>query len=223
MEQIFGQRVVVGGLLVDDADGDRLQALGMLASALAGRPVAVAPVDPGEPSWTDGQTIFVDPSARSRENLESVAVHASLIAADSLAPDIVSALVRRPRVAERYLTLEGNRALAANGDVLPGVLNLMADAETAGRSDSPESSLSIASGNDALDEPPTRWGVIRAKKVLAAGVGPPNRWTTKRLLTCHGATARRRSKSSMTARSTTATIPTCSAIPWAAAGSSASG
>lgn len=55
---------------MNDADGDRLQALGMLASALAGRPVAVAAVDPGEPSWTDGQTVFVDPAARQRENLE---------------------------------------------------------------------------------------------------------------------------------------------------------
>ena len=103
----------------------------MLASALAGRPVAVAAVEPGEPSWTDGQTIFVDPSARSRENLESVAVHASLIAADSLAPDIVGALLRHPQVAKRYLTIEGHRALAANGDVLPGVLSSMADPETA--------------------------------------------------------------------------------------------
>lgn len=151
------------------ADDDRLQALGMLASALAGRPVAVAAVEPGEPSWTDGQTVFVDPSARPRENLESVAVHASLIAADSLAPDVVGALVRHPKVAKRYLTIEGHRALAANGDVLPGVLSAMADPETASRSDSPESSLSIASGKDALDDAPTRWGVIRAKKILAAG------------------------------------------------------
>ncbi|WP_148685060.1 nitric oxide reductase activation protein NorD [Mycolicibacterium tusciae] len=141
----------------------------MLASALAGRPVAVAAVDPGEPSWTDGQTIFVDSSARPRENLESVAVHASLIAADSLATDIAGALLRHPRVAKRYLTIEGHRALAANGDVLPAVLGSMADPETASRSDSPESSLSIASGKDALDESPTQWGVIRAKKVLAAG------------------------------------------------------
>lgn len=156
--------------MANNAGGDHLQALGMLASALAGRPVAVAPLDPGEPSWTDGQSIFVDPAAPARENLESVAAHASLIAAGSLAPDIVGALLRHPRVAERYLTVEGHRALAANADVLPGVLCSFADAETARRSDSPESSLAIASGKDPLDDPPTTFGVIRPKKVLAVGV-----------------------------------------------------
>ncbi len=155
--------------MASDADGDRLQALGMLASVLAGRPVAVAPLDPGEPSWTDGQTVFVDHSAQSRETLESVAVHASLIAADSLAPEMVGALVWHPRVAKRYLTVEGHRALAANADVLPGVLSSMADPEIACRSASPEASLSIASGRSPLDDPPARFGVIRAKKVLAAG------------------------------------------------------
>ena len=45
----------------------------------------------------------------------------------------------------------------------------MADPETASRTDSPESSLSIASGKDALDDPPIAFGVIRAKKIIAAG------------------------------------------------------
>ena len=154
--------------MANDADGDRLQAWGMLASALAGRPVAVAPLHPGQPSWTDGQTVFVDPSARLRANLESVAVHASLIAADSLAPDVVGALVRHPRLARRYLAVEGHRALTANGHLLPGMLMSLADPDVASRSDSPASSLSIAAGKDALDEPPPGFGVIRAKKVIGA-------------------------------------------------------
>src|SRR5258708_5450804 len=108
----------------------------MLASALAGRPVAVAPLDPGEPSWTDGQVVYVDPSARPRANLESVAVHASLIAAESLDPDVVGPLVRHPRLARRYLAVEGHRALTTNGHLLPGVLMSLADPEVAGRSDS---------------------------------------------------------------------------------------
>ena len=46
-----------GSTTVDD---DGPQRLGLVASALAGRTVAVAAVDPGEPAWTDGITIFVD-------------------------------------------------------------------------------------------------------------------------------------------------------------------
>jgi hypothetical protein len=61
----------------------------MLASALAGRAVAVAEQQPGEPAWTDGQTIYVDAAARDRSGhaaLKAVAVQASLIAAGSLDP-----------------------------------------------------------------------------------------------------------------------------------------
>ena len=153
--------------MANDADGDSLQGLGMLASALAGRPVAVAPLEPGEPSWTDGETIFVDRSARFRVILESVVVHASLIAAGSLAQDVVGPMVRHPRLARRYLAIEGHRALVANGDLLPGVLGSLADREMARRSDSAALSLSIASGKEALDDAPAEFGVIRAKKVLA--------------------------------------------------------
>jgi nitric oxide reductase NorD protein len=150
------------------ADGDRLQALGMLASALAGRAVAVAPVAPGEPSWTDGQTVYVDPAAGPRANLESAAVHASLIAAGSLDSEVMGSLVRRPRIAHRYLAIEGHRALAVNGQLLPGVLAHLVDPDSAARSDAPKASLAVASGKGAIDEPPKVFGVIRAKKVIAA-------------------------------------------------------
>ncbi|KUI38423.1 nitric oxide reductase activation protein [Mycobacterium sp. IS-1496] len=154
--------------MTDDAPGDRLPGLGMLASALAGRPLAVVPLDPGEPSWTDGQTVYLDPSAGARANLDSVAVHASLIAAGSLDPDLMEALGRRARTARRYLALEGHRALVANAALLPGVLASLADPDVARRSESPAVSLSLASGKAAVDDPPERFGVIRAKKVIAA-------------------------------------------------------
>ena len=47
----------------ESVDTDRLDALGMLASAFAGRAVAVDAHGAGDPSWTDGQTIFIDASA----------------------------------------------------------------------------------------------------------------------------------------------------------------
>lgn len=152
----------------DGGDAGRFSGLGMLASALAGRPVAVAPADTGSAPWTDGKTVFVDPSAPARTRLESVAVQASLIAAGSLDPDVIGALVRHRRLAERYLAVEGHRALLANHALLPNSLGALVDRSIAERSDSAASSLAIARGRDALSAPPAGFGVIQAKKVLAA-------------------------------------------------------
>ncbi|MDT5164737.1 MAG: nitric oxide reductase NorD protein, partial [Mycobacterium sp.] len=104
------------------AAADRLQAWGMLASALAGRIVAVAELQAGASSWTDGQTIYIDAGARTRAKLEAIAVHASMLAAGSLEPEVVTHLVRHPRLARRYLAVEGHRALVANRELLPVVL-----------------------------------------------------------------------------------------------------
>ena len=150
-----------------DARGDLTGALGMLASALAGVPVAVAELQPGEPPWTDGQTIYVDPSARARTKLAAVAVQASMIAAGSLDPDVVRPLVRHPRLARRYLAVEGHRALVVNSDLLPRILASVGNRDIASRSDSPAASLRIADGRVAIDDPAPEFGVIRAAKVLA--------------------------------------------------------
>lgn len=152
----------------DDAGADRLQALGMLASALAGRAVAVAGLPPGEPAWTDGQTIHVDAAAAPRAQLKAVAVQASMIAAGSLEPDVVGALVRRRKLAKRYLSIEGHRALVANAPLLPSVLASLGDRDIAGRSDSPNASLDIAAARVALEDPAPEFGVIRAAKVMSA-------------------------------------------------------
>jgi nitric oxide reductase NorD protein len=150
-----------------DARGDLTGVLGMLASALAGVPVAVAELQPGEPPWTDGQTIYVDPSARARTKLAAVAVQASMIAAGSLDPDVVRPLVRHPRLARRYLAIEGHRALVVNSDLLPRILASLGNRDIASRSDSPAASLRIADGRIVIDDPAPEFGVIRAAKVLA--------------------------------------------------------
>jgi hypothetical protein len=151
--------------VTNDAPGGRLPVLGMLASALAGRAMAVAAQQSGEPAWTDGQTIFIDPA---HEDLKAVAVQASLVAAGSLDSDIARRLARHPRLARRYLAIEAHRALVSNGDVLPKTLAAMADPDIAARSDSPAASLGIAAGKSAIDDPPPEFGVIRGAKILAA-------------------------------------------------------
>jgi nitric oxide reductase NorD protein len=152
----------------DGGNGDRFSGLAMLASALAARPVAVAAANPGTAPWTDGETVFVDPSASARSRLESVAVQASLIAAGSLDPDVIGALVRHRRLAKRYLAVEGHRALSDNDALLPNALGALVDRSVGERSDSAATSLMIARGRDTLHDPPAGFGVINAKKVLAA-------------------------------------------------------
>jgi nitric oxide reductase NorD protein len=154
--------------VADGADADRLHTLGMLASAFAGRPVAVVAQRPGDRPWTDGQTVFIDPSRPARTTLEAVAVQASMIAAGSLDPDVVRPLTRHSRLAKRYLAVEGHRALVANADVLPKMLASAGDPDIARRSNSPTESLSLASGKEAIDDPPPEFGVIRAAKLMAA-------------------------------------------------------
>jgi nitric oxide reductase NorD protein len=154
--------------VADDTDADRLHAYGMLASAFAGRALAVDAQRPGEPPWTDGQTIFVDPSLPMRTNLAAIAVQASMIAAGSFEPDVVRPLARRSRVARRYVAVEGHRALVANADVLPRALASLGDVEVAKRSGGPAESFALACGKEAVDDPPAEFGVIRVGKLIAA-------------------------------------------------------
>ncbi len=142
--------------------------LDMLASVLAGRPLSVTPSESGVPAWSDGQLIHVDGALPPAQRLAEVAVQASLIGAGSLDPDIVRKLVRHPKLARRYLALEGHRALAANAYLLPDSLRTLIDDVTASRTDSAADSLRLAGGKTVLSDPPEVFGVVRTKELLAA-------------------------------------------------------
>ena len=153
-----------GSSTVDD---DGPQRLGLLASALAGRTVAVAPGDRGDPAWTDGITVFVDPAESAGQQLEAVTVQASLLAGGGLEPDVVRKLLRRPALAKKYLAVEGQRSLAANEDLLPLPVRSLIDLDLATRTDSPATSLAVA-GSHKVADPPASFGVIKARSLLAA-------------------------------------------------------
>jgi nitric oxide reductase NorD protein len=142
--------------------------LGLLASAIANRPVQVAPGAPGEPAWTDGKVVFIDAGESAHGQLESLAVQASLLAAGSLDGDVVRKLGRREKVAKRYLSVEGQRALAAAAPLLPPALRSLLDAHRALITQSPEASLAAARGDDAIDAPPASFGTIRTRRLIAA-------------------------------------------------------
>jgi len=137
----------------------------LIASAIAGRPVDVAPVERGERAWTDGVTIFADVDASPGEQLRAVAVQAALLAAGSLDVEVVRGLARRSALARRYLGVEGHRALAAHEAFLPPVVCSLIDRTVAARSESPAGSLTIAMGREAVADPPEIFGTIRPRHV----------------------------------------------------------
>jgi nitric oxide reductase NorD protein len=151
-----------------EAGSHRLERLGLLASAMSGRVMQVAPVPPGEPPWTDGSTVFIDAHTTAVRQLESIAVQASLLAAGSLDPELLRDLKRHPGVARRYLAVEGHRALAANDELLPPMLWRLVDRSVAARSDCPAGSLHLARSGEPVDEAPECFGVIRVRNVLSA-------------------------------------------------------
>ena len=149
-------------------DTDTSGRLGLLASAISSRALQVASGERGAPAWTDGRVVFVDAGMSRRQQIESVAVQASLLAAGSLDADLVLKLSRRPALTRRYLAVEGHRALAAIEDLLPPSVRSLIDTEVAARADSPAASLAAALSRNAIADPPDSFGTIRARRLLAS-------------------------------------------------------
>lgn len=152
----------------EEGNSDSLGRLSLLASAISGRLLRVASAEPGEPAWTDGRVVFVDANASASKQVDAVAVQASLLAAGSLHTDVVRRLRRRPTRARRYLAVEGHRALAEIGEVLPPSVRSLIDSDVAARADSPAMSLAAAFGRAAIAEPPDSFGVIRTRALLTS-------------------------------------------------------
>ena len=151
------------GLDAIDEDLDRYR---LLASALAGRSVRVERSKPGELSHTDGRTIFVADLGGREGDLAGLAVQAALLACGSLAPELARRMSGRPGLANRYLAVEGWRALAAMAGILPGVPIVAEARRHDPRSSSPEESLQLAIGRTPLPDPPELFGVIRPRRLL---------------------------------------------------------
>jgi nitric oxide reductase NorD protein len=142
------------------------EGLNLLASAVAGRPVTVAALDPpGTAAWTDGTTVFVDPAAATREQVRCVAVQSALLSSGSFNAECLSALARRPALCRRYLAVEGQRALVAHEGVLPASARLLIDRPTAARSGSAAQSLVVAMSREAVADAPHSFGTIRPRRL----------------------------------------------------------
>jgi hypothetical protein len=115
--------------------------------------------------------VFVSADGRPDAQRREVLCQAALLGAGSLDPGVVKALRGRPKVARRYLALEGRRALADLARWIPAVaaLSPFGDPATATAAES----LAVASGRRAVVEPPEWFGVIRPSRLLGATDGGP--------------------------------------------------
>ncbi|MGC1507022.1 nitric oxide reductase activation protein NorD [Ketobacter sp.] len=145
-----------------------LDHMAMLASALSGRDIKIANTDPGSPAWTDGNVIYVDADADIRSQLQQLCVQSSLLAAGSLDREFIRRLARRPKVANRYLAIEGARAMSTLSDILPSSIKLLINESSSPRSTSSAASLELALSKADIADPPLAFGVIRANKLIAA-------------------------------------------------------
>jgi Mg-chelatase subunit ChlD len=142
-----------------------LEHLRLYASALAGSAVDVVGAEPGALAWTDGTTVFVDPSIDASEQVRMVSVQAALLGAGSLSAPILRQLVRRRTLARQYLRVEAHRALATIEDLLPAVARSILDPAVASSVTTADESLAIARSEPALSVSPTL-GTIHARRVL---------------------------------------------------------
>jgi nitric oxide reductase NorD protein len=137
---------------------------GLLASAIAGREVGVSYGQAGEPTWTDCSVVFVDPGDSPTRRVTALAVQASLIAAGSLDEGVVAPLVGRPTLANRYLALEGWRALLLQRHLLPpAVLGILGRHRVL--TTSPETSLAMARSRQPVEAPPPEFGRLQPRRV----------------------------------------------------------
>lgn len=144
-----------------------LRPLRILASALAGRAIEVAPTEPGDRSWTDGRTIFLEPDVDAPARLRLLAVQASLVAAGSLDMTVIEQLRRQRGVAPRYLAIEGHRALAANEAVLTSWMASIADPAIADAVTDPAGSLDLARRDRGL-RPLWEFGTLDPRRITLA-------------------------------------------------------
>lgn len=146
------------------AETAEVSSLRILASAIAGRAVDVALADPGRRTWSDGWTIYLEPTADRAEAVRLLGVQASLLAVGSLDREMLDALGRGKNLARRYLAIEGHRALLVNEPALPPEVGRLIDHGQAFGLQSPHDSLARAREQRSI-EPDWILGDIHPRQV----------------------------------------------------------
>lgn len=159
----------------EEATNDDFRPLELLASAVSGKAITVVSGKVGELTWTDGRSLFIDLALSEREQLAAILFQSSLLACGSLTPEVLRKLKRKAALANRFLAVEGNRALMENKALLPAFMHSYIDRELAACSSSPAESLEIALGQRAIAKLPTAFGHIQAHRTLVVSLSDAKR------------------------------------------------
>ncbi len=143
----------------------------LLATSVAGRPLGVAEARTGEPPHTDGRLVFVSAGRPVSEQRREVLVQAALLGAGSLDHPRIRPLRGRPKLARRYLALEGHRVLTELAGRIP-LAAALCPRETATTATADES-LELARSRSSIADAPAWFGAIRPSRLLGAPDGGP--------------------------------------------------
>ncbi|MGD1241498.1 nitric oxide reductase activation protein NorD [Mycobacterium seoulense] len=137
----------------------------LLASAIAGRRLALRAAAAGTLPYTDAQSIFIPTDCPLSEVVNVVVLHASILGAGTCHPDVVRRLRGKPRPTRRYFALEARRATKELAWLLPCMSKPGAGVEQT-LSCSAVESLEIALSRRTVAELPTSLGELRPKALL---------------------------------------------------------
>jgi Mg-chelatase subunit ChlD len=140
----------------------------LLASSITGVETDVTWAEDGDPTWTDGRTIYVAPVHAARVR-EAVAIQAALMAGGALDATALRLLRRRPAAQRRYLVLEVPRCLDALAARLPPSLPRCA---LPVRTRSALESARRSTHRARAQPPDPVWGELRPERVATVSASP---------------------------------------------------
>jgi len=156
---------------VTASDSDSPDRFRFLGTFLAGRPLNVTEAPAGQAAYTDGRFVFVAAGGSFSEQRREVVLQSALLGAGSLDHRLLGALRRRPKLARRYLALEGRRVLAELAARMPlaAALNPTGEPDTS----TADESLELARSRASVADPPEWFGVIRPSVMLGTPATQP--------------------------------------------------
>jgi nitric oxide reductase NorD protein len=138
----------------------------LLAAFIAGRSLEIAEAPAGQPAHTNGHVIYVSAGGTFTDQRREVLVQSAFLGGGSLDPRLVRAVRARPRLARRYLALEGRRVLTELAQRLPLAAELSDNRQPS--TTTADESLEMARSRAKVADPPAWFGVIKPSRALAA-------------------------------------------------------